>query len=1190
MNSHYYKLLCTATILLLYKAVFTQTPSFHHLTTANGLYDNHVRSLALDKQGLLWIGTEEGLNRYDGHSVSVYIKEKYPGLPSNLITCLFCDSRNRIWIGTNEGVARLDNRNQLHRVVLQDTIVNFTAKAVIETRKGAVILITNRGQFLFDEQQQQWRLLTGATYLLPFEKIKSVGPFNDSKFLFATDSSIMIYDYAENKMAKQFLVPGIMSISKLEGNEIAVGKTSGEIMILNAGTGKQGYKYYLNDHTGNKLHMLQPAGITQASNRDIVISTGLNGLVIISPSGIVSQIVHDPTNPASLISNSTYRLVAGANGEVIIGTSTSGVSMYNTRLTQAAYKGFFTDDKGNYYDNFTGRIVETDDNIIWIGTYDRLIRWDKKTNTSKFYYYLDKDGGVIKRGDIRGMCLDKTGRLWITIDHRGLAFFSEATGSFTKIKVDTSLSPACKASAMIDLMTDNDGLIWVSTNKGIFTINPATKKIDGLTNHPLLKELSGQIVHSVFLDSKKRKWFATYHSGVYCYDKMKPQLIHYTAKDGLPSDICYMVREDRKGRYFIPASKGLVILHPNGSIQSFTRQNGLRYDRCESVMIDNENIAWFSNKNCLVRLDPDSNKMEFFDEKAGFLNDGFRVGSCLKTKTGELLWGGYRGVSYFDPKKLRNTNLPLQVNIYSVQVQDSVIDITNKDVIRVSYANNNITFGFVGVHLGIPGKTYYQYKLQGFDQHWQKEENIQQARYTVLPPGAYLFELKASTDGVHWVTAAQKISIVIVPPLWMRWWFIVIIAILFATIIYVFIKTRNNKIRVHKEEVEAEQAINYFASSLHEQQTVDAILWDVARNCIGRLQFEDCVIYLLDEDRNILVQKAAYGPKSPKNLQISGPIEIPVGKGIVGSVVVTGKAELIADTTKDDRYIVDDQQRLSEIAVPLIWGGKVIGVIDCEHPKKGYFTQKHLSILTTIASLCANKIIRARAEDEKQKAQAILSNTERKMAEVEMQALRAQMNPHFIFNCLNSINRYIVKSDQATASLYLTRFAKLIRLILDNSSSKNVLLSNELEALKLYMEMESLRFDKKFSYQITVDRNVSTDSIELPPLIIQPYVENAIWHGLLHKEGGGQLTINIKLIDEGMLECTIEDNGVGRRKAGELKSKSATSRKSLGMQLTEKRLGLLNRHAELNTSISIIDMEDEQQQPTGTKVILRIPV
>lgn len=233
---------------------------------------------------------------------------------------------------------------------------------------------------------------------------------------------------------------------------------------------------------------------------------------------------------------------------------------------------------------------------------------------------------------------------------------------------------------------------------------------------------------------------------------------------------------------------------------------------------------------------------------------------------------------------------------------------------------------------------------------------------------------------------------------------------------------------------------------------------------------------------------------------------------------------------------------------------------------------------------------KATAENEKRKAELELTQTKQRQAEMEMRALRAQMNPHFIFNSLNSINKYILKNDHTNASRYLTRFAKLIRLILDNSNSKEVALSDELDALKLYIEMESLRFTSKFSYEIIVAPDVSADTLQVPPLIMQPYVENAIWHGLLHKEQGGRLSVTIKKIKEDMLQCTIEDNGIGRKRANELKSKSATNNKSLGMKLTEERIVMLNQYASLHASISIIDLENERGEATGTKVILNIPV
>lgn len=233
---------------------------------------------------------------------------------------------------------------------------------------------------------------------------------------------------------------------------------------------------------------------------------------------------------------------------------------------------------------------------------------------------------------------------------------------------------------------------------------------------------------------------------------------------------------------------------------------------------------------------------------------------------------------------------------------------------------------------------------------------------------------------------------------------------------------------------------------------------------------------------------------------------------------------------------------------------------------------------------------KAKAEEAKKNTELELLQSKQKQAEIEMKALRAQMNPHFIFNSLNSINKYILKNDPVNASRYLTRFAKLIRLILDNSNSKEIALSDELEALKLYIEMESLRFTNKFTYQITVDENVRTDTLQVPPLIIQPYVENAIWHGLLHKEADAKLSVIIKKTNENILQCTIEDNGIGRLKALEMKSKSANANKSLGMTLTEERINMLNQYTSLNASIEIVDLINNNGSTLGTKVVLKIPI
>lgn len=207
---------------------------------------------------------------------------------------------------------------------------------------------------------------------------------------------------------------------------------------------------------------------------------------------------------------------------------------------------------------------------------------------------------------------------------------------------------------------------------------------------------------------------------------------------------------------------------------------------------------------------------------------------------------------------------------------------------------------------------------------------------------------------------------------------------------------------------------------------------------------------------------------------------------------------------------------------------------------------------------------------------------ERELAQVEMHALRAQMNPHFLFNSLNSINRFIVKNDSKAASKYLTRFSRLIRLILDNSKSTKVTLANELEAIRLYVELESLRFDDKFAFELNVDENVEPENIEIDSMILQPYIENAIWHGLMHKDGHGQLKLNISR-NHATLTCVVEDDGVGRSKAAELKSKSAVKDKSYGMKITSDRLRMLNMESQANASVEVTDLAQ------GTRVRITLP-
>ncbi|MDN3657837.1 histidine kinase [Ferruginibacter paludis] len=219
------------------------------------------------------------------------------------------------------------------------------------------------------------------------------------------------------------------------------------------------------------------------------------------------------------------------------------------------------------------------------------------------------------------------------------------------------------------------------------------------------------------------------------------------------------------------------------------------------------------------------------------------------------------------------------------------------------------------------------------------------------------------------------------------------------------------------------------------------------------------------------------------------------------------------------------------------------------------------------------------------------ANLQSRINDVNFAALRSQMNPHFIFNCLNSIKLYTEQNNNEAASEYLSMFAQLIRSSLDNARREKVILSEEIATIELYLRLEAMRFKEKLLYEVAVDKNVDVDFIELPPMMIQPYIENAIWHGLMHKKEGGNINVHFAQLDNNsLLQITITDNGIGRLKAAELKSKTAEKHKSYGTQITGERIALINEKYQLSAEVKTTDLYNDLSQPSGTLITIKLPI
>ena len=440
-------------------------------------------------------------------------------------------------------------------------------------------------------------------------------------------------------------------------------------------------------------------------------------------------------------------------------------------------------------------------------------------------------------------------------------------------------------------------------------------------------------------------------------------------------------------------------------------------------------------------------------------------------------------------------------------------------------------------------------------------------------------------------------------PFWESWWFLVPIAIILLYLLYKVIRLREKKIMEgeatkieleklrsenFKSKLEMEQINNFFSTSLLLKNDVEDIIWDVTKNLISKLGFEDCLIYMWNDDKTKMVQRAGFGVKDTKELLAAFPCDLAPGQGIVGTVAQTGKAMIVYDTSKEPRYLYEGYSGQSEIAVPIKYEEELLGVIDSEHSQIGFFNENHLQSISTIATLMANKIKSIEADRQLRKQKAELDNISNQLTQVQLAALRGQMNPHFIFNALNSIKKFVLTNDAENADKYLGKFSKLIRSILNNSRSATISLQKEIEMLQLYLELEKLRFGKKLSYKIQADHSLIEGGIFIPSMIVQPFVENAILHGIMHKETEGAILVSFKDHEE-YLEITIKDNGVGRKVAGELSAEKKGEHTSLGIDVTTQRLIALKINPEIPAGIKIVDLEDGEGNGMGTLVEIFVP-
>jgi two-component system, LytTR family, sensor kinase len=1161
---------------------------YQYYNTTHGLPSPQIISLAKDSRGFLWVGTSSGLSMYDGYSFQNYAYANTNELIGQ-VNVIKPGKDGRLWIGAGSGLFCYENYRLIKISApsilpqgINDILVDEENDIWLATENGPVKINQKNIDFtgskkikLTDQLLKQWQQNnTGSTQLISKAADGSIYITQQDKLFRLVDDKLELIHAAQNTRDK------ITSLFPLSKSTIYFDAVASELNKIENGISS----------SINPEKLYQPNLDNKLPGYWYV---GTRGAYYFHPQiGIISNAIHFNDKyivwATAILKENNFLWVASQDGLI--------------KLKPAVFSAYENKQATDYNDYYS--IAALKNGKILLGA-NRGKIFEKKD--SLFNLFKDK---LVPDAEIKSIYEDDNGWLWIATGYQGLVLLRN--GKTERFTIENGLHD----NSIYQFLKTANNKLYVFGDQGMSEI---------------LVNKDQSISFKKFISPPNTTQYAKNYSGIEAPDGSiwmgGEEGIHFLRNDSLQHFVfrgkevaVNFLLKDNTGKVWIAAAgNGILQCQFNKKNEleiekQFTENDGLNSLNYITLLADKENNIWAGSSSgisVISRQQKDADRILNFDESDGFIRSGYSYIRLLQDSKGNIWAATTFGFLSFKPRELLSSNVSPVVYITGVSATKKKESIYKNNfqsfplINEFGYADNSLHFNFTALDYTSPENTRYYYKLEGLDSNWINTGNQRSISFQNLSPGKYSFRVKALSSKGIWSKQDAVYTFSIVPPFWKTWWFIICITAAMVLLFYFYINRREKIIREKEQQnteiqtlkasnyqyqFEMTQVINYFASSIHEQTTIDNLLWDVAKNCIAKLGFEDCVIYLKNKDRNVLLQKAAWGPKTSDENKIVNPIEILPGKGIVGAVALSGKATIINDTSKDERYIVDDALRLSEITIPIMNNGEVIGIIDSEHPQKNFYTERHLQILTTIASLCADKMDKIKAEQQTREKELEVLKLNKDLATSQLTALRAQMNPHFIFNALNSVQQYILQGNVIEANKYLSKFSKLQREILNNSTQNFIPLQKEMEMLNLYLELEQLRFAEKFTYSITKDETIDEEEIKIPPMIIQPFIENAIWHGLMPKTGDRFVKVNFSLPAEDQLLCTITDNGIGREAAARLRNAGSADaqHKSKGLSLVYDRLNILQAQYGKPFNAGITDLTNEDGTSNGTRVVLTI--
>ena len=1163
---------------------------FDNLKPKDGLSTREVMSVYQDSEGFMWMGAVNGLNRFDGSRFLLWNRStpSYPIQLSETVTAIIEHYPGEIWFVASSGMAVFDKTTrQITEVpVMTKKGEKAFVSRLVKDKEKRLWMICNTGLY-FEKDRKFFPVSNLYPYAAALDTIHchSGGFYYDSTrrvFWIASTTGLYCLDPNKQQLYHAGNNPSTLPIYvKQPMNAVAISKhgdiwysisSAGGLYHYDFKTGKQEYIPRINDNP--QWEIRSGCNMLFFDDQDrLWISTWLFTSFVRYPDGRFEKIPYDEKLPYSIGYGLIYEAMQDSYGNLwfatLNGVSKISAAGFIEKIVHVPTEPYYLPVS---ISNVTGIKIDSDSNW-WLSKLEGLEKYDPATGG--YEIFTPFPGGGQKNSIANLEIVD--GEIWCASGF-GIVVFNPVTEKFRTMMPKEGM----RSRFITNIYQDSKGYIWfVSWNDAVYRYEKRTGSFLRFDEHTAdMGDFRPSYSYAFQETSDHKLWISNGQQGIRIYDYASQQF-SLAVHPILNKVQVFSIAED-KSKFIWCSTEEYGILKFNQAgelLDSINRKNGLMVARYDHLTFDKAGRLWTKSKEALLCIKLPEKQITRVNIDVTFsFNDHW---NRLYLRDDKLYASMLDNVVVLAPEKFQTGTSSSPPLIAGFRVFQNEIPFSPGKRIKLSYKQNFFSIDFSSPFHREDAFIEYAYQLEGFDKDWVHSGRAQTASYTNVPDGDYSFLVRTKDASGQWSQAVTRLDIHIASPFWKTAWFIALILLLIAGILYLLYRRRMHRQR----RANIEKTIDYFANSVYGENSVNEICWDIARNCTSQLQFEDCVVYLKDPNTGKLVQKAAYGPKNPKGHEIVNPIEIRMGQGIVGTVAQTGKPLLIPDTSKDKRYLVDDEPRLSELAVPILHDNRVIGVIDSEHPNRNFFTQEHLKAMTTIASISSNKIAEALAEEHAHENEIKLLEINKMLAESQLMALRAQMNPHFVFNCLNSIQECIVTQKYGEASKYLNKFSKLFRMVLNNSGRNLVTLQEEKEVLELYLELEEMRFERSFSYSIEMDEDLEPDDILIPSMLLQPYVENALWHGLMHKEGDRRLLISFEKVNEDIFRCTIDDNGIGRQKSFELKAQQSKAKRheSRGLKISKDRIDVLQKQG-YHACLEIIDKTNGSGIAAGTTV------